>query len=186
MLDWKNIKASDVLKGSDENGSRLVSLFAKDYKIIMGSDICPSCKDFNVKYLTFIKKLETMNVVKNSGFKLKAMYNNITLHGSQTYYNNDNLTDEKALELIEKHPKGTGLFDEVPENLEELQKESKADENITLLGKEFTVDQAKPLFKTAKIETKAKTAKGLEAVLEKITDDQKPDLEKAVAEYVAE
>ena len=129
MLEkWKKYQAKEIQSGNDENGNRLISSFAKDYRAIMQSDICPSCNDFVEKYQNFIKKLENMSktVIKNSGFVLKQMYDNITLHGSQCYYNNATLTDEQALQLLEKHPKGEGLFDVLPENWKDLKKKAPA------------------------------------------------------------
>jgi hypothetical protein len=184
MLEkWKKYQAKEIQSGKDENGNRLISLFAKDYKQVMRSEICPACNDFTVKYQNFIKKLETMTKVKNSGFSLKPIYDNITLHGSQKYFNNANLTDESALELLENHPKGEDLFATLPENLEELKNPKPivpTTELVELFGKKFTVEQTKDLFKEAKIETKAASVKGFEDKFEKLTAEEKEALETLV------
>ena len=53
---------------------------------------------------------------KNSGYKLKPMYNGIRFgaFGSNKFANNENLTDEMAKKLIKDHPKGEGLFLTIP------------------------------------------------------------------------
>lgn len=178
MLEkWKKYQANEVLSGNDENGNRLISLFAKDYRSIMHNDICPSCDDFKTKYQNFIKKLETMSKVenKNSGFVLKPMYDNITLHGSNVYFRNGTLTDEQAMELLENHPKGEDLFEMIPQNLKDFKKSEKGDV-VTLFGKDLTVEKAKDLFKQAGIESKANTVKGLEDKFEKLSEAQKEAL----------
>lgn len=184
MLEkWKKYQAKEIQSGKDENGTRLISLFAKDYKQVMNSDFCPACNDFEIKYQNFIKKLETMTTVKNSGFSLKPIYDNITLHGSQVYYNNTNLSDESAIELLENHPKGEDLFATLPEKWEDLKTKKPivpADESVELFGKKFTVQQAKDLFKEAKIETKAASVKGFEDKFEKLTTEEKASIETLV------
>ena len=122
MLEkWIQYQAKNILTDTDCEGNRLISLFARDYNIITGQDVCPSCNDFEEKFNRFIKKLENMSKLgENTGFKLKAMYDNIALHGSQTYFNNENLTDASAAELLNKHPRGKDLFEELPANVDEI------------------------------------------------------------------
>lgn len=184
MLEkWKNYQAKEILSGKDDNGNRLISLFAKHYKQVMVTDICPACNDFEIKYQNFIKKLETMKTVKNSGFSLKPIYDNITIHGSQKYFNNANLSDESALELLENHPKGEDLFATLPDNLEELKNPKPivpVNDSVELFGKKFTVEQTKELFKEAGIDSRATTVTGLKNSLEKITAEEKESLEALV------
>lgn len=182
MERWKKYQAKEVQFGIDENGNRLISFFAQDYKIVMGNEFCPSCNDFEIKFKNFINKLENMENVKKTGFVLKAMFENITLFGSQQYFNNSNLTDESAIELIEKHPKGKDLFEVLPEGWEKLKtaKPEAKDGIIVLFEKEFTVDDAKDLFKSAGIDSRATTVTGLEKSLSKATDEQKEALKALV------
>lgn len=186
MLNWKKYQAKEVLSGNDENGNRLISLFAKEYKKITGDDICPSCHDFSEKFKKFINRIEAMSKSenKNSGFVLKPMYDNITLFGSNKYYNNATLTDDLALELLEKHPRGKELFQSVPTNLKELKKENKPEVDavgfIDLFGKKFSVNEAKDLFKSAGIDSRATTITGLKNSLEKISSEEKSALQDLV------
>lgn len=183
LQKWKTYQAKEVLTGNDENGNRLLSLFARDYKIITKSELCSSCNNFTEKFNQFIEKLENMKNIenKNSVFQLNPMYDNIPLDfGSQIYVSNENLTNELALQLLVNHPLGKELFSVLPENLDNLKKEDgskKDNENIDLFGKEFSINDAKDLFKSAGIETKATTVKGLENSLEKITQEQMLTLE---------
>ena len=203
MLEkWKKYQAKEVQSGIDENGNRLISFFAKDYKIVMGNEFCPSCNDFEIKFKNFITKLENMKNVKKTGFVLKAMFENITLFGSQQYFNNANLTDESAIELLEKHPKGKDLFEAIPEGWEKLKatkvekavkaekvktlkpktpkaetpKVEKVEGVIVLFEKETSIDDAKDLFKSAGIDSRATTVVGLEKSLSEATDEQKEAL----------
>ncbi|SNA77304.1 hypothetical protein [Flavobacterium psychrophilum] len=183
MLEkWELYQATELLSGLDSNGSRLISAFASDYRKITGGDICTSCNGFEEKFKNFINKLKNMknSENKNSGFVLNPMYDNITLHGSNVYFNNENLTDEMALELIEKHPSGIDLFKSFPANFKELKKVDESTEIISFFGKDYKVDEAKELFKKAKIDSKATTALGLYNSLTKATGEQKTALENLV------
>ncbi len=138
MLDWTKYKAEEVKTGTDKNGNRLISAFARDYKNTFNQDLCPSCKDFKEKFLRLIKEIKRMKNTdtKKSGYLLKKMYENIPLKfGSSIYVNNSNITDEYALELINNHPRGSELFEMTPKKEEKKtskkQKEetSKKEEN---------------------------------------------------------
>lgn len=187
MLEkWKIYQVKEVQSGIDDNGNRLISIFAKDYKTVMGTEFCPSCKDFEIKFKNFINKLENMknSTTKNSGFILKAMFDNITLFGKPKYFNNANLTDEDAIELLESHPKGKELFQAIPEDWESLKtpepEAKKKDTQVVLFDKNFTVDETKELFKTAGIETKASSVKGLSDKFAELSDDDKKAIEALV------
>jgi len=120
---WLKYKAEEVLTDKDKNGNRLISSFASDYKRVFNQDVCPSCKDFKIKFQKFIKQIQIMKNQdkKNSGFVLKKMYQNIPLgFGSSVYVNNDNMTDEYGAELLENHPRGEELFSHIPEEKEEV------------------------------------------------------------------
>ena len=110
--EWSKYKAEEVLKGTDGNGNRLISSFAKDYKSVFNQDVCPNCKDFNKKFQKFLNTTKAMSTnKKNSGYILKKMYENIPLEfGSNIYINNQNLTDAYAKKLLSKHPRGKGLL----------------------------------------------------------------------------
>lgn len=114
MIDWKNYKADEVKSGFDENGNRLFSLFAQDYQKVFSSEICPTCNDFPAKFQNFLNKTIMSNT--ESKFKLKKMYDGIPLEfGSNIHVTNANLTDELALQLANKHPRGLELFEVYPE-----------------------------------------------------------------------
>lgn len=194
MKDWTKHTAKEVLIDSDKDGNRLISLFAKDYKEVMRTDICPSCNDFEAKFKNFLLKTDTMKKAetKNSGFVLKSQFENITLHGSAVYFNNENLTDAMAIELIENHPKGKGLFSVVPENLDALKKGSKKDDSdkndkgdkapkvpatvVVLNEREFTAAEAIEIFKESGVETKATSINGLQTKYDALTQEDKDAL----------
>lgn len=112
---WLKYTAVEVKTGTDENGNRLLSQFAADYKSVFNNDICPNCKSFNTNYQKFLTHTKTMEKVNNSGYVLKKKYENIPLKfGSSIYLNNQNLTDKHAKTLLENHPRGKDLFDVIP------------------------------------------------------------------------
>lgn len=142
MKDWQKYTAVEVLKNKDENGNRLLSEFARDYKQIFNSEICPNCNDFNLKFQKFIKTIQEMkNKNQNSGYILKKMYENIPLEfGSAIYVNNKNITDEYAKKLLKNHPRKEELFDHIPEKQsadndlpEEVQKLIKDNTQVQLI-----------------------------------------------------
>lgn len=132
MIDWKNYKADEVKSGFDENGNRLFSLFAQDYQKVFSSEICPTCNDFPAKFQNFLNKTIMSNT--ESKFKLKKMYDGIPLEfGSNIHVTNANLTDELALLLANKHPRGLELFEVYPEAtviIKKTQDQESQEENL--------------------------------------------------------
>lgn len=171
-IDWGKYQAAEVLSGMNENGSRLISLFAKDYKKITGNDICHTCNSFITKFNSFIQKYYIMKKNENTcGFRLKPMYENIpSSFGSAVFVNNKNITNELALALLNNHPRGKDLFDIIPETVEE--------EEITVLvlEKEVSLDKVIESLKCFGINTKATTTDGISKVISKLTEEQRGNL----------
>lgn len=122
MRDWSKIAKDVVFTGTDEDGNRYLSEFLRDYKQTFDAPNieagCARC--LNDYYLKLTSTLHKMTKVKNSGYRLKAKYNGIPLNfGSQIQVFNSNLSDELAEELLEKHPAGAELFDQLPAKKEE-------------------------------------------------------------------
>jgi hypothetical protein len=151
MKDWKKYKAVEVLNEKDENGNRLLSEFARDYKSLFNSEICPNCNDFSLKFQKFIKTIQEMkNKNQNSGYVLKKMYENIPLEfGSSIYVNNANLTDEYAETLLKKHPRGKDLFDVI---VEKQSADNDLPEDVQKLIDDNTKDQLLEIAKGLSIE----------------------------------
>ncbi|WP_462250431.1 hypothetical protein [Ekhidna sp.] len=122
MMEWQSYKIEEIKTGSDESGNRLALQFCQDYKDLFGPDAhcCHTCPSFENKINKYIQKISTMKEVKNSGFELKPMYNGIQPKFGAAPVSNGNLTDEKAIELINEHPKGKDLFEKLPDNIDEL------------------------------------------------------------------
>lgn len=173
-IDWGKYQAAEVLSGMNENGGRLISLFARDYKKTTGNDICHTCNSFIQKFNSFIQKYYTMakDAENTCGFRLKPMYQNIPASfGSPIFVNNNNITEELALGLLKNHPRGKDLFDVIPEGFEE-------EEEITVLvlEKEVSLDKVIESLKCFGINTKATTTDGISKVISKLTEEQRGNL----------
>lgn len=112
---WDKYQAVEVRTGTDQDGNRLIISFARDYKEVFGSDICPNCNGFDRKFNNFLNKTKLMTEKKKSRYVLKKMYQNIPLEfGSSLFLNNENMTDEYGAKLLKNHPRGKDLFDFLP------------------------------------------------------------------------
>jgi hypothetical protein len=52
-----------------------------------------------------------------SKYKLKLMFEGITLFGTGLVITNETLTDEIGEQLLNEHPHGVALFDEIPKKV---------------------------------------------------------------------
>lgn len=113
--DWSKYSIDQIKTGTDEKGNRLLLAFNKEYREIFGHEPCHTCGSWAEKAKKFLNQVNTMSKVENSGYVLKKMYEGVTLEFGGNPISNRNLTDKIAKQLIEKHPKGAGLFLKIPE-----------------------------------------------------------------------
>ena len=175
-IDWGKYQAAEVLSGMNENGSRLISLFARDYKKITGNDICHTCNSFIQKFNSFIQKYYTMakDAENTCGFRLKPMYQNIPASfGSPIFVNNNNITEELALGLLKNHPRGKDLFDVIPEGFEEEEKDETV---VVVLEKEVKLSVVLEHLKCFGVQSKAKTTDGIAAAISKLKEEDQDKL----------
>jgi hypothetical protein len=173
-IDWGKYQAAEVLSGMNENGGRLISLFARDFKKITGNDICHTCNSFTQKFNSFIQKYYIMikDTENTCGFRLKPMYQNIPASfGSPIFVNNNNITDELALGLLKNHPRGKDLFDVIPEGLKEEDSST-----ILVLEKEVSLNKVVESLKCLGVKTKATTTEGIATAISKLKEEQKGEL----------
>lgn len=151
VIDYGQYTAKEILEG-DINGKRLITFYVRDYRAVMGSDPCINCGKFTPQLEKFKQKISEMKELKNSGFKLKPMFEGIqTGFGSREFVSNANLDDEKAMKLIENHPKGRELFEELPEGFDpETFKVAKAKEDVPFDWENATEEEVEKHLKTLK------------------------------------
>lgn len=140
-MNWTEYinKPDVVLNGKTEDGTRLVLLFAEDYKKKMGHDLdisCPKCfrRDFN-------KFINTKSIMmsKKSGFEVKKKYEGLTHPCSKNVLSTKaiELNNSVAIEFYVEHPLGKKLFQKVPGNVKMLVgKYNKAKEKAAKEAKE--------------------------------------------------
>jgi len=169
-LDYSKLSFDELAKGKfDDNRSYLVE-YRNDFRSIMGQDPCVNCGKKYQEYQNFKSKLSEMADVKNSGFKLKEMYNGIPLSrdfGSKDFVSNATLDDEKAKKLITEHPKGVELFSQLPKDfkIEDLGSEEVKSERHLELEK-MSAGDVKELAIELEISPKTK-AENILAIIEK-------------------
>lgn len=115
MIKWLEIDKGSIFRDKKRDG--LLVNFLRDYKTEFGGSINPSCIHCLERYYSnFIKKY-TMSTKENEcKFVLKLKYNGIHLGANGQPRRNGEMTTEQAIELLEKHPHGKLLFDEIPDS----------------------------------------------------------------------
>lgn len=124
MIKWLKYDKGSIFRDKKPRG--LLSLFLKDYKNEFGGSINPSCIHcLEAYYNNFINQFVMEAKEQKCKFRLKLKYEGIKSPVTRRPIRNGDLTDEQAIELIEKHPHGKMLFDKIPQS---YYKEKKAKE----------------------------------------------------------
>lgn len=108
QIDWLGYTLDGIIGGKNADGVRLLELFLNDYKAKFNvQSVNPSCSKCLKEYYQKLTQSKKSNLME-SLFRLKAKYQNIPLrHTGEGYnvnVNNANLTDEKAIILLERYP----------------------------------------------------------------------------------
>lgn len=129
MKEWQDYSIEEIKTGTDKEGNRLVLSFCQDYKELFGkgATCCHTCPSFESKFRKYIQKANKMKDQEKCSFKLKAMYNGIQEKFGGHPVSNGNITDEKAIALLNSHPRGKDLFEEMPDNVDDLIKGNDGD-----------------------------------------------------------
>lgn len=99
----------------DKSKGGLLSSFLKEYRIEFGVSVTPGCNSCLTKYWNNYTNLFIMKAENTCSFKLKQKYNGIWMKGYNKPIRNGDMTNELALQLLQKHPAGEKLFDVIPE-----------------------------------------------------------------------
>lgn len=111
--NWEGYDIGQIIGGVSPDGTRFLKLFLQDYTALFSEVVNPSCSKCLNNYLQKYKskKFEMQNT---SQYRLKEKYNGLPLNfGSAVLVNNSNLTDEYALELLQRFEAET-IFDVFP------------------------------------------------------------------------
>lgn len=123
-MQWELYNIEYIISKKNANGVSLLGLFLKDYsKLFNTQTVNASCVKCLKKYhLNYIKKVIKMNNQNKSNYKLKEKYQNIPLtFGSNIFVNNDNITDEYALKLLDRYKEPSKIFSEYPKEVLDVQ-----------------------------------------------------------------
>lgn len=113
-MDFSTIDIATLTRSVTGKGERYLELFLREYTALFPGPVNPGCPRCLNQYLTQYKKhLKAMQ--KTCRYRLHPKYENIPLEfGSPILVNNDNLTDDYALKLLE-HPNGVLYFAQMPQ-----------------------------------------------------------------------
>lgn len=128
QIDWLGYTLDGIVSGKTADGVRLLELFLNDYKAKFNvTTVCGTCPNKLKDYYKKLTQSKKSNIME-SQFRLKAKYQNIPLRNTGEGYNvnvnNSNLTDEKAIILLERYAVEK-VFDVFPdaETIEALKKQ---------------------------------------------------------------
>lgn len=146
MTDWTLLDKATIFTAKDEDGNRYLSEFMRDYmKMFPNTDPQAGCsKCLDEYYNNFIKKYKEMNnqVENTTGYKLKEKYQNIPLEfGSGVLVNNQNITEEFAIKLLERE-NGENLFETLPEAKTAVVKDEVIEDNKEVVEVEKVAEKA--------------------------------------------
>ena len=112
-MDFTKMDTNTIATGVTGDGVKYLQLFLTEYTKLFPGTVNPSCNKCLNDYVTKYKKAMSTDKFHHenySGYKLKAMYENIPLEfGSQILVNNTNLTDEFA-QILLSHDDGERFF----------------------------------------------------------------------------
>jgi topoisomerase IA-like protein len=119
---WAVIDANTLARGKDSEGVRYLTKFAKDYFNLFSEALNVGCQKCIRQALTKYN-YKIMSTDKDTKAVLKAKYNNISLgFGTGKIVNNDNITQETALRLLEL--RGEDIFATLPQQKKAETKET--------------------------------------------------------------
>ena len=105
-MRWELMELSDIVNGKTVDGVSFLKLFLKDYSELTSiQNLCVTCNNQMQSYLTNYKYLKLPKMKSN--YKLFQRFENLPLRnvgeGYNINVNNQNLTDEYAVILMERY-----------------------------------------------------------------------------------
>ena len=105
-MRWELMELSDIVNGKTVDGVSFLKLFLTDYSQLTSiQNLCVTCRNQMQSYLTNYKYLKLPKM--NSNYKLFQRFENLPLRnvgeGYNINVNNQNLTDEYAVILMERY-----------------------------------------------------------------------------------
>lgn len=105
-MQWELMNLSDIVNGKTVDGVSFLKLFLTDYSELTSiQNLCVTCRNQMQSYLTNYKYLKLPKM--NSNYKLFQRFENLPLRnvgeGYNINVNNQNLTDEYAVILMERY-----------------------------------------------------------------------------------
>lgn len=105
-MQWELMELSDIVNGKTVDGVSFLKLFLTDYSELTSiQNLCVTCRNQMQSYLTNYKYLKLPKM--NSNYKLFQRFENLPLRnvgeGYNINVNNQNLTDEYAVILMERY-----------------------------------------------------------------------------------
>lgn len=105
-MQWELMELSDIVNGKTVDGVSFLKLFLKDYSELTSiQNLCVTCNNQMQSYLTNYKYLKLPKMKSN--YKLFQRFENLPLRnvgeGYNINVNNQNLTDEYAVILMERY-----------------------------------------------------------------------------------
>jgi hypothetical protein len=104
---WEEYSIESIVAGRSSDGVSYLKMFLSDYSKLTGIEtLNAGCSLCLIDYLKDYKTLKNITKMENSNYKLKAKYENLPLRNDGEGYNvnvnNNNLTDEYAVILLER------------------------------------------------------------------------------------
>lgn len=148
-------------------------------------EACSSCDSKLMGYWQALNRngitILNKKIMSNSKFKIKEGVPFLQMEfGSGTFFSNETITDDLAIEYLKKNPNRISNFSQFPENWKKLTGSEADATTVNIFDKEYSAEDAAQLFKEAGIKTTAKTIDGLTKKFESLSETEKESLQNFV------
>lgn len=173
------VKPFEELYKDLERRGLLIKIYAETFE---ERDLCASCKE---KVRNYYKKLrdhfKIKEIMANSKYRLKEDAGVMQMEfGSAEFISNDNITDEIAEQFLKINPNRIVVFEEFPEDWEDLISEDTQEETVDVFGLKLTIEEVKELLSEAGITSNATTIKGISKKIENLTEEESEKLRSVI------
>ena len=184
LQEIKTLDTITLKTGRDGSGVPYLTSIFRLHKLLF-NEVCSSCPNMIPAYINRIKNFKNLELMsKKSETKVASVFALaegvlIPIAGTSKAYSNANITEETAVALLAANPNRRSLFTKVPDDLDS--RIADYVKGLEVQAEEpFDIEKNIAALKTAGVDTKASTEKGVRAKIAELTTDQRSKFDEAL------